>query len=148
MPLASEFDTAIGWSFGIEVDGVTIKQIQEVSGLKMEVDVVELKENTADGKYVNKKMLGRPLAGECTLTRGLTDDRTFDDWIKKTRFGDLQGARKGGSIIVYDQMGAEVKRYKFTDAWPKSLELGTMKAGAAEVLTEKLTIVFDSIEPA
>ncbi len=114
----------------------------------MEVDVVELKENTADGKYVNKKMLGRPLAGECTLTRGLTDDRTFDDWIKKTRFGDLQGARKGGSIIVYDQMGAEVKRYKFTDAWPKSLELGTMKAGAAEVLTEKLTIVFDSIEPA
>lgn len=144
-----EFDTAIGWSFGLEIDGVTIKQIQEVSGLKMENDVIELKENmSADGTYVIRKLLGRPQAGECTLTRGLTDDKSFDDWIGLTRFGKLGDARKGGSIIVYDQEGTEVKRYTITDAWPKSLELGTMKAGSTEVLTEKLTIVFDRIEAA
>ena len=78
-----EHDTSVGWSFGFEFDGITIKQIQEVTGLKMETDVIELKHNTNDGKYVNKKMPGRPKAGEVTLTRGLTDDNSFSDWVKQ-----------------------------------------------------------------
>ena len=35
-----------------------IKAIQEVSGLKMEQDVIELKQNTPDGKYMIKKLPG------------------------------------------------------------------------------------------
>src|SRR6266700_1273795 len=124
-----ELDTSVGWSFGFEFDGVAIKQIQEVSGLKMEQDVIELKHNTPDGKYVNKKLPGRPKAGEVTLTRGLTDDKSFQDWMLKSHFGDMAGARKGGALIVFDFMGAPIKRYKVTNAWPKSLEIGSMKAG-------------------
>ena len=48
-----ELDKAVGHSFGLEVDGVQIKQIQEVSGLKMEQDVIELKQNTPDGKFMS-----------------------------------------------------------------------------------------------
>ena len=70
-----DLDTSVGHSFGLEVDGIVIKQITEVSGLKMEQDVIELKQNTADGKYVIKKLPGRPKAGEVTLTRGLTGDK-------------------------------------------------------------------------
>src|SRR5688572_20339233 len=114
-----EQDTTVGWSFGFEFDGITIRQIQEVTGLKMENDVIELKHNTADGKYVNKKLPGRPKAGEVTLTRGVTDDRSFGDWMKKSHFGDMAGARKGGAIIVYDYQGNALKRYKLTNAWPK-----------------------------
>ncbi|HNI35354.1 MAG TPA: phage tail protein [Microthrixaceae bacterium] len=146
MPLP-DLDTSVGWSFGFEFDGVVIKQIQEVSGLKMETDAIELKHNTADGKYVNKKLPGRPKAGEITLTRGVTDDSSFEDWIKKTLFGDMAASRKGGSVIMYDFMGAEIKRYKLTNAWPKSLEIGTMKAGDTSVLTEKLVITHEGCEP-
>lgn len=146
MPLP-DLDTSVGWSFGMEFDGVTIKQIQEVSGLKIENDVIELKENTADGKYVNKQLPGRPKIGELTLTRGLTDDKSFEDWIKKSRFGDMSGSRKGGSIIVFDYQGSELKRYKLTNAWPKSLEIGTLKAGDTSVLTEKLTLAHEGCEP-
>jgi phage tail-like protein len=145
MPLP-DFDTSVGHSFGFEFDGVVIKQIQEVSGLKIEQDVIELKHNTADGKYVNKKLPGRPKAGEVTLTRGLTDDKNFQDWIKKSYFGDMAAARKGGSVIVYDFMGSEIKRYKVTNAWPKSLEIGSLKAGDTSVLTEKLVVTFEAIE--
>ena len=63
-----DLDSSVGHSFGLEVDGVVIKQISEVSGLKMEQDVIELKQNTSDGKYVIKKLPGRPKAGELTLT--------------------------------------------------------------------------------
>lgn len=146
MPLP-EMDSSVGWSFGFEFDGVTIKQIQEVSGLKVESDVIELKHNTNDGKYVNKQLPGRPKIGEITLTRGLTDDTTFEKWMKDVGFGKMTDARKGGAIIVYDYEGAPLKRYKLTNAWAKSLELGTLKAGDTSVLTEKLTLAHEGVEP-
>ena len=142
-----DMDTSVGWSFGFEFDGIAIKQIQEVSGLKMEQDVIELKHNTKDGKYVNKKLPGRPKAGEVTITRGLTGDTSFQDWVKKSHLGDMPGARKGGSVIVYDYQGSELKRYKLTNCWPKSLEVGSLKAGDTSVLTEKLTIAHEGCEP-
>ena len=141
-----ELDTSVGHSFGIEVDGVVIKQIQEVSGLKMEQDVIELKQNTADGKYMIKKLPGRFKAGEVTLTRGLTSDQSFEKWVKDSRFGKMSDARKGGAIIVYDFEGSALKRYKLTNAWPKSLEITTLKAGDTSVLSEKLVVTYESLD--
>ena len=145
MPLP-DFDTAVGHSFGLEFDGIVIKQISEVSGLKIEQDVVELKHNTKDGKYVIKKLPGRPKAGEVTLTRGLTDDKSFQEWVKNSQFGKMTDARKGGAVIVYDFEGSALKRYKLTNAWPKSLEIGSLKAGDTSVLTEKLVVTYEELE--
>ena len=141
-----DLDTSVGHSFGLEVDGVAIKQISEVSGLKMEQDVIELKQNTADGKYMIKKLPGRPKAGEVTLTRGLTGDNSFEKWVKDAHFGKMSNARKGGAIIVYDYEGQPIKRYKLTNAWPKSLEIGSLKAGDTSVLTEKLVVTYEQME--
>ncbi len=145
MPLP-DMDASVGHSFGLEVDGVVIKQISEVTGLKMEQDVIELKENTSDGKYVIKKLPGRPKAGEVTFTRGLTADQSFEKWVKDSQFGKMADARKGGSVIVYDFEGTAIKRYKLTNAWPKSLEIGSLKAGDTSVLTEKLVVTYEQME--
>src|SRR4051795_7928917 len=143
-----DLDSSVGHSFGLQFDGITIKSITEVSGLKMEQDVIELKQNTADGKYMVSKQPGRWKAGECTLTRGLTEDTGFDKWIKDSQFGKMADVRKGGSIIVYDYEGKEIKRYNLTNAWPKSLEIGTLKAGDTSVLTEKLVLTYERLEVA
>ena len=142
-----DLDGAVGHSFGLEIDGIVIKSIQEVSGLKMEQDVIELKANSADGKYINKKLPGRPKAGEITLTRALTHDNSFEKWIKSSHFGKMVESRKGGAIIVYDFEGAAIKRYKVTNMWPKSLELGTLKAGDTSVVTEKLVVTYEALQP-
>ena len=141
-----DLDSSVGHSFGLEFQGVQIKSITEVSGLKMEQDVIELKQNTVDGKYVIKKLPGRPKAGEVTLTRGLTEDNSFEKWVKDAHFGKMATARKGGAIIVYDYEGTALKRYKLTNAWPKSLEIGALKAGDTSVLTEKLVITYEQME--
>ena len=141
-----DLDTSVGHSFGLEFDGIVITAIQEVSGLKMEQDVIELKQNTADGKYVIKKLPGRWKAGEVTLTRGLTADQSFEKWVKDSQFGKMADARKGGAIIVFDYEGQAIKRYKLTNAWPKSLEIGSLKAGDTSVLTEKLVITYERLE--
>jgi phage tail-like protein len=145
MPL-DPFDSLVGHSFGLDFAGIEIKQISEVSGLKIEQDVIELKQNTPDGKYMIKKLPGRPKAGELTLTRGLTADNSFQNWAKHSHFGKMADARKDGTIIVYDFHGAPLKRYQLKAAWPKSLEIGALKAGDTSVLTEKLTLTYESIE--
>ena len=142
-----DLDGAVGHSFGLEIDGIVIKHIQEVSGLKMEQDVIEMKANSTDGKYINKKLPGRPKAGEVTLTRALTADNNFEKWIKSSHFGKMTEARKGGSVIVYDYEGAAIKRYKLTNCWAKSLELGTLKAGDTSVVTEKLVLTYEALQP-
>jgi phage tail-like protein len=141
-----ENDSSVGHSFGLEFDGLQIKSITEVSGLKMEQDVIEYKSNGPDGKYTIKKLPGRWKAGECTLTRPLTEDHSFDKWVKDSQFGKMADVRKGGAIIVFDYEGNPVKRYKITAAWPKSLELSSLKAGDTSVLTEKLTLTYERIE--
>jgi phage tail-like protein len=141
-----DMDSSVGHSFGLEFDGITIKSIQEVSGLKLEQDVIELKENTPEGKYVIKKLPGRPKAGEVSLTRGLTGDTSFQKWISNSQFGKMKDARKGGAVIVFDFEGAPIKRYKLVNAWPSSLEIGSLKAGDTSVLTEKLTVTYEQIE--
>ncbi|MEU2657922.1 phage tail protein [Streptomyces sp. NPDC007325] len=145
MPLP-DLDSSVGHSFGLEFDSVIIRQITEVSGLKMEQDVIELKQNTADGKYAIKKLPGRPKAGEVTVSRGLTEDNSFERWIKDSRFGRMGDARRNGAIIVYDYEGLPIKRYKLINAWPKSLEIGALKAGDTSVLTEKLVITYESMD--
>jgi len=141
-----DLDSSVGHSFGLEFDGITIKSITEVAGLKMEQDVVELKQNGPDGKYVIKKLPGRWKAAEITLTRGLTGDQSFDKWVKDSQFGKMSDARKGGAIIVFDHEGTAIKRYKLTNAWPKSLEIGSLRAGDTSVLTEKLVLTCERIE--
>ena len=147
MPLP-DMDAGVGHSFGLEFDGVQIKRITEVSGLKMEQDVIELKENGPDGKYMVKKLPGRWKAPEITLTRGLSEDKGFDNWIKDSQFGKMTSVRKGGAIIVFDYEGTAIKRYELTNAWPKSLESGSLKAGDTSVLTEKLVITCERLEVA
>jgi len=148
MSLPAPEDSAVGHTFGLEFDGIAIKQIIEVSGLKAEQDVIELKQNTDKGKFGIKKLPGCWKAGEVTLTRGLTKDNSFEKWVKDSQFGKLKDSRKGGSVIVYDYEGSELKRYNLMNAWPKSLEIGNLKAGETATLTEKLVLTYERMEPA
>jgi len=45
-------DALANYTFAIEIGGVEIAQFQEVSGIVSELDVIELKENTMEGKLV------------------------------------------------------------------------------------------------
>ena len=146
MALTADGDKGVGHTFGLQIDGVEIKSITEISGLKMEQDAIELKENSADGKFVTRKLPGVWKTPDITLKRGLSGDNSFDKWIKDSQFGKMGEVRKGGAIIVYDYEGAPVKRYKLTNAWPKSLEVGPLQSGGNAVLQETLVVTCERFE--
>lgn len=145
--MAGEYEVNIAHSFGIEFDGLVCKSISEVSGLKMEQDVVESKQNTPDGKPILIKTAGLPKGGEVTLVRALTADKGFHDWVRDSRLMDMSKARRGGSIIMYNLQGQEIRRYALTNAWPKSIEITALKAGDNTVMTEKMVLVFEDMQP-
>lgn len=144
MGLIDKFDAVIGATFGYEMDQHQAKGVMEISGMKQELDMIEVKTQTADGKYVLNKIPGRPKAGTVTITRALTEDTQFADWVKECQEGKLP--RTNGSIIVYDTMMNPIMRYTLVDAQPASLEIGTLKAGDTNVTTEKLTIHHTGIQ--
>ncbi|WP_395244458.1 phage tail protein [Agromyces sp. MMS24-K17] len=143
MGLADPLDSSPANGFKVVIDGIEIPKVIEVSGLKSEVDKIELKQNTNDGKYVVRQLIGRPKSGEFTITRGLTDSKTVTDWLKVVMDGDVAGARKTASVELLDYQGAPIKTYEFLNCWVRSVELNSLKAGAAEQATEKFTVCYD-----
>ncbi len=144
MPL-EPLDSASANGFIVTIDGIQIPKVNEVSGLKSEVDKIELKQQTSDGKYVIRQLIGRPKAGELTVTRGLTDSKTITDWLKQVAQGDVAGSRKTASVALLDYAGSPIKTYDFANCWVKSVEVNALKAGAAEQATEKFVICYDEV---
>ncbi|WP_435768424.1 phage tail protein [Nocardioides sp. SYSU DS0651] len=145
MPLADALDSSPAYSFKVTIDGIQVPKVNQVSGLKQEVDKIELKQQTSDGKYVVRQLVGRPKPGEFTVTRGLTDSKTVTDWLSTVSKGDVAGSRKTASVVLLDYAGAPIKTYNFTNCWVRSVEVNELKAGASEQATEKFTVCFDEV---
>ena len=142
----SDYDGATATSFGLEVQGITIKSITEVTGLKIKQDVIQLKENGPDGKYVIRMCPGKWKPAEVALIRAKTQDQSFEQWMQDSQLGKMSNARKSAAVIIYDYEGQVVTRYNLQNAWVKSLEIGSLAAGSTSVLTEKLVLTVERIE--
>src|SRR5437879_13412513 len=91
-------DALAGYHYSIEIDGVTIAQFQEVSGLTSELDVIELKENTKDGKYIIHKLPGNRKPPSITLKRAKNASKDLWDWHQKIYQGKVADARKNAPV--------------------------------------------------
>jgi phage tail-like protein len=141
-----ELDHGVSYSFSVTIDGVQIPHVIDVSGLKQEVDKIDHKSNDSTGKFLARAIAGKPKPGEVTISRGVTSSKAISDWFKTSLQGDMSGARKTAQISILDYMGMPIMTYSLSNVWVKSFELGSLKAGATEPLTEKFTLSFDELE--
>ena len=141
-------DALASYLFAIEIDSIEIAQFAEVSGMASEVDVVELKENTADGKLVIHKAPGAVKPPTLTLKRAKNSSKSLWDWHQAMLEGKVSDSRKNGSIILKSFDGTEVARYNFENAWISKITTGALKAGANEVLMEEASLVCESFKRA
>ena len=139
-------DALAAYHFSIEVDGITLAQFQEVSGITSELDVIELKENTKDGKYILHKLPGNRKPPTITLKRAKNSSMDIWNWHQQIYQGKVSDARKNGSIVVYDYTNQEVTRYNFTNAWPSKVTTSALKSGGNEIVTEEVTMVCEELE--
>ena len=148
MALPSPEDALAGYSFSIEIDGVTIAQFKEVSGINAEIQTIEHRENKVGGLPVMKKLPGARKWGDLTLKRGRTDNKALWDWIKSVQDGNMAAARKNGSIVLMDYQHGETSRFSFVNGWPSKVSIGSLNAGGNDILIEEVTIVHEGLAPA
>ena len=144
MPDFSPGDSAVGYKFIFQIDGIQCPSVIDVSGLKLEVDKIESKTQSDSGVFIQSHMPGPQKSGEITVTRQLTDDKTITNWLNEVMKGDMSGSRKTAVVKILDLIGAPVKTYEFDQCWVKSVETSGFKAGGNEGMTEKFVMTYTS----
>ncbi|MFD9890222.1 phage tail protein [Amycolatopsis sp. NPDC059027] len=131
--------------FGLQLGGYEVESIQEVSGLTVEEDVVEVKQ-VVDGKLVIRKQPGARKGGEVTITRGLDQSSEFTKWITETlNNGAVEAARQNITIEIKQADGSTVRRMQLMQGWASKWEGPSFKAGESSAALEKVTITFEEI---
>jgi len=148
MPTAvdtSREDILVGFHFALDIQGVIKGYFTEVSGIGSENEVAEQKVVNEKGVQVVLKVPGRLKWGDITLKRGLTSNMDLWKWRKLVEDGDVKGARKNGSIIMFDQSLKPVAQWDFKNAWPSKISGPTPKSDSNELQVEEITIVHEYI---
>ncbi len=131
--------------FSVVIDGYEIASFSELQGITTEVSPVKFMESS-DKEVIIKYLPGEFSPGKVVLSRGKTSGMELWAWHEAVLQGNIVAARKSCSLVMYNYDGAPVARYHLLHAWPSKLEIGSLKAGASEVLMEKVTIVCESIQ--
>ena len=139
-------DPLIGFHFSVDIQGVITGYFTECSGLGSEHDIVEHKVTNEKGQEGVMKIPGRLKWENITLKRGITSSLDIWDWRKQVEDGDVEGARRDGSIVMYDQELQEVARWNFERAWPVKVSGPSPKSDSNEIGIEELTLSHEYIE--
>jgi phage tail-like protein len=131
--------------FSITIDGYEIAQFSELTGITTEVQPVKFMESS-DKEVITKQLPGQYVPATIVLARGKNSSMELWAWHEAVLNGDIVAARKSCSLVMYNFDGKRVACYHLEHAWPSKLEIGSLKAGASEVLMEKVTIVCERIQ--
>ena len=143
--MAEREDPLVGFHFAIDLQGVIEGYFTECSGLGSEQEVIEHKV-VKDGIEILMKIPGRLKWENISLKRGITSSMDIWDWRKLVEDGDVDGARRNGSIIMFDQHLKPVARWDFEGAWPVKVTGPQPKADSNEIGVEELTVAHEYIK--
>jgi phage tail-like protein len=134
--------------FALEIQGDVKGTFQECSGMETSNEVIEHRETDITGKQQLTKIPGQLKVGDITLKRGVTDDQFLFDWRQQILNGEVNLARKDGSIILQDSLDQQIARINFSRAWPQKYKTGDFKATDNSILIEEVTLAVEMIERA
>jgi len=138
-------DPLVGFHYAIEVQGAVTGYFTECTGIGSEHEVIEHKIVDPKGHELIQKIPGRLKWENITLKRGITSSMDLWKWRKLVEDGDVKGARKSGSIVMYDSTLSEKARWNFEGAWPSKISGPQPKADSNEIGIEEITIVHEYI---
>jgi phage tail-like protein len=132
-------DALTAAAFAITVDGLAVAQFSELVELSSGLDPsgIEL------GPNQKRKSLKQTLP-TVTLQRGKNSDLSLFTWHHDAL--DDDDARRDAVLTMYSTAGLAVAKYTLENAWPARLEITAIKAGAVQVIYEKVTFACEDIQ--
>jgi phage tail-like protein len=141
-------DLLTTFSFHVELDMVDIGAFKEASGVDSETEIIEYKEVTKGGKMIIRKIPGAMKWADITLKRRIDDSTALWDWRQQVEEGDIDAARKNGSIVLYDSTHKEVARWNFENGWPSKWKGADLNAGENAAAVEEMTVTHEGLRRA
>ncbi|GAA1948918.1 phage tail protein [Amycolatopsis minnesotensis] len=133
--------------FGLELGGINVELVQEVSGLMIEEDVITVNSTSTLGDYIIRKQPGARKSGEIVITRGLDKSSAFTEWITQTlNDGAVEAARQNITVHIMNADKTTFRRINMMNAWVYKWEGPSFKAGESTAASEKVTVTFEEIK--
>ena len=130
-------------NFLVEIQGLDAAGFSEVSGLSVEIEVIEYR--AGDERSAKpRKIAGISRCPPIVLRRGITDSSALWEWHKSALEG--RPDRRDGVITLLDAGREPVQRWRFRAGWPSRYEGPTLDARGNEVAIETLEIVHEGLE--
>lgn len=145
MSLATRTDPFLACNFRVEIDGIPTASFSEVSGLEVEIDVVEYRNGTDTQNSVRKLAVLNKVT-DITLKRGISVDSSLWDWMNSFIQGNV--SRRSMSIVLQDELHNDVIRWNLSNAWPHKWSGPVFNAKSNEVAIETLVISYERFERA
>ena len=133
--------------FKLDVQGITGGHFTSCSGFANTSEIVTHKAS-GDAGAVHQKLPGTLTWSEITLERGMTEDMSLWNWRQQVIDGNIDEARKDGSIVMLNTMGEETARWSFTMAWPSAWTGPDVGADNQAVAIESITIAHEGLQRA
>jgi phage tail-like protein len=134
------------FSFHVEIDQIDIGAFKEATGVNSETEIITYKEVSKDGRMIVRKVPGAMKWADITLKKAIDSDLYLWKWRQQVEQGDVTGARRNGSIVLYDSQHKEVGRWNFINGWPSKWKGADLKADENSVAVEEVTITHEGIE--
>ena len=141
--MADRIDPYSGYSFRVEIDGITRAGFQSCSGLEASQEANTYREGTDRGRTM-RKMPGLITYGDITLNRGITSDAELWQWRDAVMSGDVD--RRNLSIVLMNDKGEDAIRWNFRNCWPTTWSGPSLDASSDEVAIEEMTLTHEGFE--
>jgi len=154
MATGQQDEVLVNCRFYFEADGVTDKQILEVSGLSSETPAAGGDKVLGSAKNaVNLRQAAptrakfTPVVVKLVATTNKDLYKWYEDCNKNTGGkSDWSSNRKAASVSVYDQAGEMRARWELLNAYPTKYEGPKLEAGSNDVANETLTLVHEGLK--
>lgn len=128
--------------FSVQWGGTNIG-FMEVSGLSIEIDVVDYREG-ASPENTFRKMPSLKKFSDVTLKRGIVkNDNDFYQWINTATFNQVE--RRDVVISLLNENHEPVVVWKLRNAFPVKLEYSPLNAQCSDVVIESMTLTHEGL---
>jgi phage tail-like protein len=145
MATGDRVDPFTGFNFRVEIANTTqaVAAFREVSGLTATADPIEYRVGNSPDLHVVKIM---PLIKYSNLVMkwGITTNEELWLWYKQIVNGVAD--RRNGAVVLRDELGNDVLRWNFYEAWPTKIEWPNLNATANEIAINSFEICVEKLE--
>jgi phage tail-like protein len=115
----------------------------EISGLQVEMDVIEYREGSSP-EFSKIKMPGMHKNGNITLKRGtFANDNEFYAWFNTVKMNTIE--RRDIIISLLNENHEPVVTWKVKNVWPVKVQSTDLKADGNEVAIESMELAHEGL---